>query len=272
MYLRIQRSTQRFPIQVTVVFFVGMESLRCAELLKSFDGVRALDRINLTIPTAGIIAIIGPNGAGKTTLINLLTGFLKPDAGKCFLGREEITRLSPHEIARLGIARTFQDLRLILQVRVLDNVMLARPRQRGETLIGALLRIGVAKEERDNREEAIALLKFVGLEERANDLAGKLSYGQQKLLTIACCLATEARLLLLDEPIAGVHPGMVEKILTLIGKLQDDGKQILFIEHDISAVRQVAEHVIVMDQGKIRAQGPPRAVLENPEVMEAYLA
>ena len=249
-----------------------MESLRCVELSKSFDGVRALDHIDLTFPTAGITAIIGPNGAGKTTLINLLTGFLRPDAGKCFLGGQEITRLSPHEIARLGIARTFQDLRLILQVPVLDNVMLARPLQRGETLLGALLRIGVAKEESENREAAMVLLRFVGLEERANDLTGKLSYGQQKLLTIACCLATEARLLLLDEPVAGVHPDMVEKIMALMRKLADDGKRILFIEHDISAVRQIADHVIVMDHGRIRAQGPPHEVLENAEVMEAYLA
>ena len=249
-----------------------MESLRCVELSKSFDGVRALDHIDLTFPTAGITAIIGPNGAGKTTLINLLTGFLRPDAGKCFLGGQEITRLSPHEIARLGIARTFQDLRLILQVPVLDNVMLARPHQRGETLLGALLRIGIAKEESENREAAMVLLRFVGLEERANDLTGKLSYGQQKLLTIACCLATEARLLLLDEPVAGVHPDMVEKILALMRKLADDGKRILFIEHDISAVRQIADHVIVMDHGRIRAQGPPHEVLENAEVMEAYLA
>jgi ABC-type branched-subunit amino acid transport system ATPase component len=249
-----------------------MESLRCVELSKSFDGVRALDHIDLTFPTAGITAIIGPNGAGKTTLINLLTGFLRPDAGKCFLGGQEITCLSPHEIAWLGIARTFQDLRLILQVPVLDNVMLARPHQRGETLLGALLRIGVAKEESRNREAAMVLLRFVGLEERANDLTGKLSYGQQKLLTIACCQATEARLLLLDEPVAGVHPDMVEKILALMRKLADDGKRILFIEHDISAVRQIADHVIVMDHGKIRVQGPPHEVLENAQVMEAYLA
>jgi branched-chain amino acid transport system ATP-binding protein len=150
--------------------------------------------------------------------------------------------------------------------------MLARPHQRGETLVGALLRIGVAKEERENREAATALLRFVGLQERANDLASELSYGQQKLLTIACCLATEARLLLLDEPVAGVHPDMVQKILALMRKLRDEGKRILFIEHDISAVRQVADHVIVMDHGKIRVQGPPHEVLENPEVMEAYLA
>ena len=118
----------------------------------------------------------------------------------------------------------------------------------------------------------MSLLRFVGLEEKASDLAGELSYGQQKLLTLACCLATEAQILLLDEPVAGVQPDMAEKILDLMRKLRDDGKLIVFIEHDISAVREVADHLIVMDHGKVRAQGPPKEVLERPEIMEAYLA
>jgi ABC-type branched-subunit amino acid transport system ATPase component len=249
-----------------------MESFRCQGLSKSFDGVHAVADLDLVFPSSEITSIIGPNGAGKTTLFNLLTGFLRPEAGQCFLGRHEITRLAPDRIARLGVARTFQDLRLILQEPALDNVMLARPHQRGETLIGALLRIGVAKEEAQNRVKAMSLLRFVGLEDKTNDLAGELSYGQQKLLTLACCLATEARILLLDEPVAGVHPDMAEKILDLMRKLRDDGKLIVFIEHDISAVRDVADHVIVMDHGRVRAQGQPEQVLERPEIMEAYLA
>ena len=249
-----------------------MESFRFIGLCKSFNSVRALVEVNLELPSIGIAAIIGPNGAGKTTLINVLTGFLRADSGQFFLGQREITYLAAHSIARLGIARTFQDLRLILKVPVLENVMLARPNQRGETLIGALLRIGVAKEEMLNRDEAMHLLRFVGLEEKASDLAGELSYGQQKLLTLACCLATEAQTLLLDEPVAGVHPDMADKILELMRKLRDQGKLILFIEHDISAVRRVADHVIVMDHGKVRAQGSPGEVLDRPEIMEAYLA
>src|SRR5712692_2693633 len=148
-----------------------MESFRCHGLSKSFDGVRAVADLDLDFSSSEITSIIGPNGAGKTTLINLLTGFVRPEAGQCFLGQYEITRLAPYRIARLGVARTFQDLRLILQVPVLDNVMLARPHQRGETLVGALLRIGVAKEEARNRGEAMKLLRFVGLEERATALA-----------------------------------------------------------------------------------------------------
>ena len=248
-----------------------MDTLRCDGLQKSFDGVCALADVGLELPPTGITAVIGPNGAGKTTLLNILTGFLRPDRGQCFLGEREMTHLSPHRIARLGIARTFQDLRCILQVSVLDNVLLARPNQRGETLLGALLRFGVAAEEDRNREAAERLLTFVGLADKDSELAGELSYGQQKLLTLACCVATEARILFLDEPVAGVHPEMASQILELLRQLSDQGKLIVFIEHDIGAVRQVADHVIVMDEGRIIAQGPPREVLERPEIMEAYL-
>jgi ABC-type branched-subunit amino acid transport system ATPase component len=249
-----------------------MAAIRCEALEKTFGGTRALASVTLEFPTSGITAVIGPNGAGKTTLINILTGFIRPDSGRCFLGKREITRMAPHRIARLGLARTFQDLRLIQQITVLDNVMLARPNQRGERLFYALFRFGVRAEEARNREEAMRLLKFVGLEEKAAELAGELSYGEQKLLTLACCLATEAGILLLDEPVAGVHPEMALRILALLRQLRNKGKVIIFIEHDISAVRQIADVAIVMDEGKVIAQGPPSEVLERPEIMEAYLA
>ena len=248
-----------------------MGTLRCDRLSKSFDGVNALEKVDVCFPTSGIVAIIGPNGAGKTTLLNVVTGFLRPEVGRCLFGKHEITRLPPHGIARLGIARTFQDLRLIRHISVLDNVMLARPNQRGERLLPALLRFGVAAEETRNREEAMRILRFVGLEEKASDPAGELSYGQQKLLTFGCCLATEACVLWLDEPVAGVHPEMVEHILGLLRRLRDDGKLIVFIEHDIAAVRQVADVVIVMDNGQVIAQGSPSEVLDRPEIMEAYV-
>ena len=246
--------------------------LRCEGLSKSFDGVHALVDVHLRFPTSGIVAIIGPNGAGKTTLLHVLTGFLRPDTGRCFCGERETTHLPPHHIGRLGIARTFQDLRLILQVPVLENVLLARPTQRGERLWPALLRFGVAAEEERNRGEALQLLHFVGLEAKASDRAGELSYGQQKLLTLACCLATGAKILLLDEPVAGVHPEMVTPILELLCQLGTTGKLVVFIEHDLIAVSQIADRIIVMDEGKIIAQGPPHDVLERPEIMEAYLA
>jgi branched-chain amino acid transport system ATP-binding protein len=246
--------------------------LRCEGLTKSFDGVHALVNVHLQFPKSGIIAIIGPNGAGKTTLLHMLTGFLRPDTGRCFCGELQTTHLPPHRISRLGVARTFQDLRLILQVPVLENVLLARPAQRGERLWPALLRFGVAAEEERNREEALRPLCFVGLEAKASDLAGELSYGQQKLLTLACCLATGAKILLLDEPVAGVHPEMVTPILELLCQLGTTGKRVVFIEHDLIAVRQIADRIIVMDEGKVIAQGPLHDVLERPEIMEAYLA
>lgn len=248
-----------------------MNSFRCQNLRKSFDGIRAVDGVSLDFPASGIAAIIGPNGAGKTTLLNILTGFIQPSSGRCSLGDTETTHMPPHRIARLGVARSFQDLRLISQVSVLENVMLARPHQRGERLLPALLRFGVAAEERENREKAMSLLEFVALADMANESAGELSYGQQKLLTLACCLATDARLLLLDEPVAGVAPEMEARILGLLRQLRDNGKLIVFIEHDIEAVRQAADVLIVMDDGKVIAEGPVREVLERSEIMEAYL-
>jgi len=248
-----------------------MESFRCKELCKSFGGVYALRRLDVDFPSTGITSIIGPNGAGKTTLLNVLTGFLRPDAGKCFVGKRETTRLAPYRIARLGVARTFQDLRLVLQLTTLDNVLLAQPNQRGETLFGALLRFRLTIEEARNREKAMNVLRIVGLEEMASDFAGELSYGQQKLLTLACCLATGAQILLLDEPIAGVHPEMAARILELLRMLKIQGKLIVFVEHDIAAVREVADQVIVMDEGKVIAEGVPREVLDRPEIMEAYV-
>jgi ABC-type branched-subunit amino acid transport system ATPase component len=245
--------------------------LRCENLSKSFGGIRALANFSLEFPTSGIVAVIGPNGAGKTTLLNVVTGFLRPSAGQAFLGKHELTHLPAHEIARLGIARTFQDLRLISQVSVLENVLVARPNQKGEGLLRALFRFGVAVEERKNNEAAMHWLKFVGLDGAAKHPAGDLSYGQQKLLTLACCLATEASVLLLDEPLAGVHPEMIERILGLFRELRDLGKLVIFIEHDIASVRSVADSVVVMDHGKIIAQGKPRDVLDRPEIIEAYV-
>lgn len=246
-------------------------TLRCEQLTKSFGGVRALDRVSLRFPASGITAIIGPNGAGKTTLFNVMSGFLRPDAGRCFYGDREITVDPPFRIARQGVCRTFQDLRLVQRVSVLDNVLLSQPNQRGEQLTGALLRLGVRREEKRNREEAFRYLRMVGLESKTSQRVAELSYGQQKLLTLACCLAAKAQVLLLDEPFAGVDPDMAARISELLVRLPDDGKLIIFIEHDIPAVRSVGDRVIVMDEGRVIADGPPEDVLDRPEIMEAYV-
>jgi ABC-type branched-subunit amino acid transport system ATPase component len=245
--------------------------IHCESLYKSFNEQHVLVDVNLQFPTSGIVAVIGPNGAGKTTLLNIVTGFLPPDTGRCYFKKHEITGLPPYRIARLGIARTFQDLRLVPQIPVLENVLLARPGQKGESLLDSLLRIGVSQEEVRNREEAMRLLQFVGLDGVASELAGELSYGQQKLLTMACCLATGAQALLLDEPVSGVQPEMILHILNLLRSLRDDGRLVVFIEHNIDAVHQVADSVVVMDEGRVIAQGLTRDVLGRADILETYL-
>ena len=248
-----------------------MDILHCESLSKSFGGVRALAGVTLTFPDSGIVAIIGPNGAGKTTFLNVLTGFVRVDSGRCKLGSDEISSLAPYRIARLGIARTFQNLRLIYQIPVLENLMLAYPRQSGEKLRFALTRHNVSQEERANRERADELLRFIALDPRASSLVGELSYGQQKLLSMACCLATGARILLLDEPVSGVDPVMATQILGLLRKLKGSGKLVIFIEHNIASVREVADRVIVFDAGRVIADGPPADVLQRPAILEAYI-
>lgn len=245
--------------------------LRCERLIKTFDGVRALDAFDMEFPDAGIVAIVGPNGAGKTTLIDVICGVIRPDGGRVMLGSEELTGLCPQEVAALGIARTFQELRLIAQVPVMENVLLARPRQRGERLASALLSRRAKAEESANRSAAEAFLKAVGLEGRAVQLVRELSYGQQKLLSLACCIATEAEVLLLDEPVAGLDPNTRRDVLALLLRLRGDGRRILFIEHDMEAVRQVADQVIVMANGTVIAAGCPSEVLAQREIQERYL-
>jgi branched-chain amino acid transport system ATP-binding protein len=247
------------------------KTLRCSDLKMRFDGVTALDNVTVEFPNSGVVAIIGPNGAGKTTFINALTGFVELDAGQCYFGDRKITGLAPHKVARLGIVRTFQDLRLMQQGSLLDNVLLARPRQRGERLIAALCGIGLQQEENRNVKAAIELLQFVGLADKEAELASNLSYGQQKLLTLACCLATEAVVLFLDEPVAGIHPEMTTRILSLLRRLGQEGRLVVFIEHNIDAVRQIADRVIVLDQGLVIADGIPKEVLDRQEIIEAYL-
>lgn len=246
--------------------------LTVSNLTKTFDGLKAVDDFSLSLARGTIVGLIGPNGAGKTTIFNIITGFLPADRGEIFNDGKNIVGLRPHQIARGGIARTFQDLRLITEITVIENVLLARPKQSGEHFISVMFKPGrIQQEEQQNQKNALELLKFVGLAEKGQHLAQALSYGQQKLLALACCLATEANLLLLDEPVAGIHPEMIEKMLSLIRELASRGKTILFIEHNIEAVMQVADLVIVMDAGRKIVEGPPEVIQNNTEILEAYL-
>lgn len=245
-----------------------------ANLRKVFDGTVAVDNISFAIEEKAITAIIGPNGAGKTTLFNLITGFLEPDRGEIYLRSKCLSGTAPYKITRLGVARTFQDLRLVRQLSVRENLQLAFPNQHGESFWNALFFPSVAQAERVTHvlSGAEDILWFVGLKSLALEQAGNLSYGQQKLLSLACCLATESEIVLLDEPVSGVHPDMAAQIVDKLVKLKDQGKTIVFIEHDIEAVRKVAEHVLVMDHGKIIASGPKDEVLSKAEIVEAYLS
>ncbi|NUO80373.1 ATP-binding cassette domain-containing protein, partial [candidate division KSB1 bacterium] len=216
--------------------------LTVSNLSKTFDGLKAVEDFSCMIAKGKIVGLIGPNGAGKTTVFNIITGFLAADAGEIHYAGKNITRLPPYRIAHNGIVRTFQDLRLIASLPVIENILLARQKQTGENWLATFaLRKKVLKEEHENRQIALDILNQVGLANKHEHLAGALSYGQQKLLTLACCLAAEADLLLLDEPVSGVHPSMIEKMLALMAQLAASGKTILFIEHNLDVVMQVSD-------------------------------
>jgi ABC-type branched-subunit amino acid transport system ATPase component len=247
-------------------------TLSCTGVSKTFGGVRALNDIRLSFAAGQVTALIGPNGAGKTTLLNVFTGFVRPDRGRCFINSKDITHASPHRIAGFGVARTFQDVRLIRNLSVLENTMLAHPCQIGESAMRSVFRVGVARQEACIRATALEILEQLDLVDAAMKLAGELSYGQQKLLTLGACLATGASVLLLDEPFSGVAPLISKKLLDLLLTLRARQKTVLFIEHDVPAVLLAADRVVVMSQGSVLADGSPREVLSRRDVLEEYLA
>jgi len=249
-----------------------MTILQVQNLIKEFDGIKAVDDITFEIEKNSICALVGPNGSGKTTVFNLISGYLKPDRGKIFFNGKEITLLSPHKIAKLGIGRTFQNIRLFPQISVLDNVMLGCKYEKGDKFFSALFQTRRMKqEEKENILKAEEILKFVGLIDKKEELAENLSHGQRKLLELARILALEPELFLLDEPFAGLFPETKRTMLDLIKKLKEQGKTILFIEHDMNLVMSLAEKVIVLNYGKKIAEGKPEEVINNKEVINAYL-
>ena len=245
--------------------------LKVESLSKRFDGVQAVRDASFNIQQGTVTSLIGPNGAGKTTLFNMICGYIKPDEGTVHFKGKDINGSPPHAIAAMGIGRTFQNLRVIKRLTSLDNILLSVPDHQMNGILGPIIKVLRKDSESVCREKALELLDFVGLREKADDLAGSLSYGQQKLLSLACCLALEPSVLLLDEPVAGVNQEMIINILALIRKLRETGIAVFLIEHNLGAVMEVSDRLIVMDEGSIIADGIPSVVREDPAVVEAYI-
>jgi branched-chain amino acid transport system ATP-binding protein len=251
----------------------GGALLEVESVVKRFGGIHAVDGAGFEVAEGSITALIGPNGAGKTTLFNAITGFQRVDSGSARLAGEEVLHLPAYAIARRGMVRTFQITRALAAMPVIDNMTLAAPSQPGERLRELLIRPGAARRrEREVRAEADALLEVFDLDRLADDYAGTLSGGQRKLLELARALMTRPRLLLLDEPMAGINPTLGRRLLDHMQRLRRErGTTFLFVEHDMEVVMNHSDRVIVMAEGRTIAAGEPHEVRENPAVVDAYL-
>jgi len=247
------------------------DKLTLSEISKSFGGVKAVAKISIDFIPGKITGLIGPNGAGKTTIFNLVSGFIKPDEGKIYWKGEKIIGLPPWIIARKGIGRLFQDVRIFRKITVLENVSLGKQNS-GEYPLNLLFKNKKIRiYEKEVFEEAKYWIKFVGLEGKESSLAENLSYGQQKLLVLARLLIGENEVLLLDEPTAGINPTMTRNLLSLIKKIVEGGKTVIFIEHNMNVVMEIANWVYFLDEGRMTAFGLPGDVLGNPEIRLTYL-
>ena len=246
--------------------------LKAQKLYKAFGGNVVVDDVSFVVEEHRVIGLIGPNGAGKTTVFNLITGFINPDHGQILFKDRAIEAIPSHQIVSLGIARTFQELRLFESLSARDNVILSMKHQPGEQILSLLFKWRQSNRyEKNASSKAEELLDFVGLGHAANAAASDLSYGQQKRLALARALAAEADLICLDEPAAGLDPEAVEGIVELILQLVEQGKTILLVEHNLEIVKRVCHKVIFMDQGQLVVEGAPETVLDDPRVLRGFM-
>lgn len=249
-----------------------MDFLKISNVSKSFGGVNANDDISLTIEQNEIVSIIGPNGAGKTTLFDLITGVTRADSGSVSFAGTEIVHMATSDIARLGVVRTFQQTKIFRDLTVLEAVMIGHHLHDQTSLLGAFLATRAARRQKElKRENALRILDFIGMADRRDSITQNLAYGEQKLLNIAIALAVEPKLLLLDEPAAGMNPKESIRMLDTIRKIKETGITVGLVEHNMRLVMNISERIFVLNYGELIAQGRPEEIRENPKVIEVYL-
>ncbi len=246
--------------------------LKLSEVSKRFGGLAVLQDVSFDVPAGSVFGLIGPNGAGKTTVFNLITGLLAPSGGDIALEGRSLLGVKPHQITRLGLARTFQNIRIFKEMTLLDNVIVGMHAHLDYSVPGWLFALpGFRAREQQAREKALELLSWVGLAAKAGDVADNLSYGDQRKLELARALATGPKLLLLDEPVAGMNTGEKVELMAQITQIARRGYTIFMIEHDMRFVMGLCERIAVLNFGRIIAEGTPDEIKRNPEVIEAYL-
>ena len=245
--------------------------VKADNIVRTFGGLKAVDVQHVEIQRGVITALIGPNGAGKTTFFNLLTGFDRPDSGEWSFNGTSLNKVPAYKVARMGMVRTFQLTKVLSKLSVIENMRVGATGQKGESVFSALVKPLWHRQETDNTERADALLERFLLIKKREDFAGSLSGGQRKLLEMARALMADPELVMLDEPMAGVNPALKQSLLGHVKSLRDEGRTVLFVEHDMDMVRDISDWVIVMAQGQIVAEGPPDSVMADQRVIDAYL-